>query len=74
MRKSLVLGDTTEAELEEFNSATETMRRNRIHFTRLEDVDGYLQFLEERQALFNTSQRIHRKCPIEKSSYTVILL
>lgn len=67
MRKSLVLGDITEAELDEFNSATETMRLNSLHFASTEDVDGYLQFLEERQALFNTSQRIHRKCPIEKS-------
>lgn len=67
MRKSLVLGDITEAELAAFNTATETMRRNKRHLPSAEDVDSYLQFLEERQALFNTSQRINRKCPIEKS-------
>ena len=67
MRKSLVLGDITDSELEEFNTATETMRRNRRSSAGTEDVDSYLQFLEGRQALFNTPQRIHRKCPIEKS-------
>lgn len=67
MKESLVIGNLTEAELKEFNSATETMRQNRLRFARAEDVDSYLQFLEDRQALFNTSQRIHRKCPVEKS-------
>lgn len=67
MRKSLVLGDITDAELAEFNTATEKMRRNKLRLHVAEDVDSYLQFLEERQALFNTSQRINRKCPIEKS-------
>ncbi|OIO31135.1 MAG: hypothetical protein AUJ60_01995 [Nitrospirae bacterium CG1_02_44_142] len=67
MRKSLVLGDITDSELEEFNTATETMRRNRLRFASTEDVDSYFQFLEDRQALFNTSQTIHRECSIEKS-------
>ena len=67
MRKSVVLGDITESELEEFNSATETMRRMRCRFASAEAVDSYLQFLEDRQALFNTSQKTHRKCPVEKS-------
>ncbi|MBI4689878.1 MAG: hypothetical protein HY754_06390 [Nitrospirae bacterium] len=67
MRKSVVLGDITEDELEEFNTATETMRRNRPRLTGVEAVDTYLQFLEDRQSLFNISKRIHRKCPIEKS-------
>jgi hypothetical protein len=67
MRKSVVLGDITEAELEKFNTATETIRRNRPHLTSAEAVDTYLQFLEDRQSLFNISKRIHRKCPIEKS-------
>jgi len=40
------------------------MRRNRRSSAGTEDVDSYLQFLEERQALFNTPPRIHRKCPI----------
>ncbi len=67
MRKSVVLGDITEAELEELNNATETMRRKSRGSARAGDIEGYLQFLEDRQALFNTSQRTHRKCPIEKS-------
>jgi len=66
MRKSVVLGDITEAELEKFKTATETMRRNRRRSAGTEDIESYLQFLGDRQALFNTPIKI-RKCPIEKS-------
>jgi len=67
MRKSVVLGDVTEAELEKFNAATETMRLKSRRSAGAVDVDSYLQFLEDRHALFNIPIKI-RKCPIEKSN------
>jgi len=67
MRKSVVLGDVTEAELEKFNAATETMRQKSRRSAGAADIESYLQFLEDRQALFNTPIKI-RKCPVEKSS------
>ena len=67
MRKSVILGDVTDAEMAGFNEATENMRRKSRGSAKAGDIEEYLQFLEDRQALFNISQRIHRKCPIEKS-------
>ncbi len=62
MTKSLVLGDLTQAEAEELNKATEAMRRNRLQRPAVTgDVDGYLQFLDDRRELFGHSNKIAKK-------------
>ncbi len=71
MTKSLVLGDLTEAEIEDLNRATEAMRRNRLQRpARMGDVDSYLQFLEDRRELFGYSAKIvaHPLLVINESS------
>ena len=69
MRKSSVLNDDlSPSEMEEFNRAMEAMRRNRLQlFGAAGDIDGYLQFLEERQELFGTHPKTIKKLIIENS-------
>lgn len=70
MKKSSVLNDNlSPSEVEEFNRATEAMRRNRLQrFGTAGDIDGYLQFLEERQELFSTAPKKKKILIIEKSN------
>ncbi|MBU4491036.1 MAG: hypothetical protein KKD69_01055 [Euryarchaeota archaeon] len=65
---SVLNGKLTPSEVKELNRAAKAMRLNRLlRFGVVGDVDGYLQFLTERQALFGTSHRILKKLSIEKS-------
>ena len=68
-KKSSVLSDDlSPSEKEEFNRATEAMRQNSLQrFGTAGDIDGYLQFLEERQELFGSSTKTVKKLIIEKS-------
>lgn len=70
MKKSSVLNDEiSPSEVEELNRASDEMRRNRLQrFGIVGDVDGYLQFLEERQELFGAPPKTVKRLFIEKSS------
>lgn len=65
MTESLALGNLTEAEIEELNSATEAMRRNRLQQPATAgDVDSYLQFLDDRRELFGQSAKLVARPPL----------
>lgn len=54
MKKSSILNSSSSpSDVDELNRATEAMKRNRIERCGMKgDVDGYLQFLEDRRELF----------------------
>jgi hypothetical protein len=70
MKRSSVLNDElSPSEIEEFNRATDAMRRNRLErFSEVGDIDGYLQFLEERQELFGPQPKTFKRLFIDKSN------
>ncbi len=65
MISSFIFGDLTQEELNELKQAAEAMRRARLQQADGRgDVDGYLQFLDDRQELFGCSSKIARKNPL----------
>ena len=69
MKKYSILGDVSApSDIEELSRTTEAMRRNRLkRYGTPGDVDGYLQFLDERQQIFPVPAT-KRKLPVGNSS------
>ena len=64
MKRYSVLDNVSSgSDVDSLNKVTEEMKKNRIKRYGLRgDVDGYLQFLDDREALFKNSQK--KRMPI----------
>ncbi len=73
MAESLALGNLAQAEIEELNSATEAMRRNRLQrHAIVGDVDGYLQFLDDREEFFGYYSNIVTHPPLVINASSIL--